>query len=187
MAVKVLKMTFKHILSTFKTKTDSYFFLSSLSMIKRFHVFLMHAYFTHILCHLGLISYSIQVLILFILHPVPAVVFFHGFGQQRWLCFFFLYIYLGLAIRRSRRTLILSYNHLFGWKCAYIDILQPLRQLQQPPPTSASEYDGGTLLSKGVFILFINNDGYDSYHHTTTGIGRFSYYFIYFYLFNNDK
>ena len=35
-------MTFKHILSTFKTKTDSYFFSSSLSMIKQFHVFLMY-------------------------------------------------------------------------------------------------------------------------------------------------
>ena len=42
--LKVLKMTFKHILSTFKTKTDGYFFLSSLSMIKRFHVFLMSSY-----------------------------------------------------------------------------------------------------------------------------------------------
>ena len=34
-------MTFKHILSTFKTKTDSFIFLSSLSTIKRFHIFLM--------------------------------------------------------------------------------------------------------------------------------------------------
>ena len=37
----MLKKCLNVILSTFKTKTDSYFFLSSLSTIKRFHVFLM--------------------------------------------------------------------------------------------------------------------------------------------------
>ena len=40
--LKVLQMCLNVILSTFKTKTDSYFFKSSLSTIKQFHIFLMY-------------------------------------------------------------------------------------------------------------------------------------------------